>query len=260
MKLALFVPCYVDQLRPDVALATLDVLESLGLRVEVPARQPCCGQPLANFGALQHTHQLTSHFATAFRGYDVVVCPSGSCTAQLRRDLMLQGLTATVLELSEFLIHRVGAEAIHGNFPYRVGLHASCHGLRELHLGTPSELVVSEAAADPTRVLLGQLAGLKFAEPERGDECCGFGGSFCVGEASTSVRMGSDRLRDFVGAGAEVITGTDISCLMHLESVAAADGLSLAFMHLAEVLAGRPVLRPATRRPLSRLAKERTAP
>lgn len=241
LEVALFVPCYIDQLYPEVGWAALDVLEAHGTRVHVPPDQVCCGQPWINTGALRAAQPLTAAFVERFAGQAQVVCPSGSCAASLRRQLAHAGVTAPrVFELCEFLVDVVGVERLSVSFPHRVALHQSCHALRELGLGSPSELGGGESGREsPARKLLGQCEGLTLVPLERDDDCCGFGGTFCVKEAGVSTRMGDDRLADFERAGAEVVTSMDMSCLMHLSGLSRRQGRGLTFLHIAEVLAGR---------------------
>jgi L-lactate dehydrogenase complex protein LldE len=243
-KVALFVPCYIDQLYPGVAWASLQLLEAHGVEVEVPSQQTCCGQPLINTGADSAARSLGDGFAACFSKYEHVVCPSGSCTATLHRQLSRgrsgRG-TTRVSELCEFLVDVLGVQHVEASFPRRVALHQSCHALRDLGLGMPSELGGGAAVRqNPGRVLLSAVRGLELVEPERIDECCGFGGSFCLAEAGVSTRMGEDRLLDFERAGADVVTSLDMSCLMHLSGLSRRQRRPLEFMHIAEVLVGNP--------------------
>lgn len=257
MRVGLFVPCYIDQLYPDVGFASLELLKAHGVQVEVPAGPACCGQLLTNRGAVAAARPLATDFETAFSGFDYVVCPSGSCSAALHHHAgwfgtPSSGAARRVYELCQFLVQVLGVERSGGpasrvRFPYKVALHESCHGLRELGLGRPSELggMAARASASPARALLEQLPALTLVEPERTDECCGFGGSFSVVEPQVSARMGSDRLGDFERAGAEVVTSADMSCLMHLSGLSERQGRPLRVMHVAQVLMGRPL--PAAR-------------
>lgn len=237
-EVALFVPCHVDQLYPGVAWAALELLEAHGARVHVPAEQACCGQPLLNTGAAAAARPLAGLFRSRFGGHAHVVCPSGSCAAALRRQLRGAG-APRVYELCEYLVDVLGVQQVEARFPRRVALHQSCHALRELGLGAASELGGGEVGREsPARRLLARVEGLELVDPERSDECCGFGGTFCVGEAALSARMGDDRLADFERAGAEVVTSMDSSCLMHLAGLARRQGRPLVFLHVAEVLRG----------------------
>jgi L-lactate dehydrogenase complex protein LldE len=242
MKVGLFIPCYVDQLYPRVGLATVALLERLGVSVEYPRAQTCCGQPMANAGLAADAAPLARRFLEIFRGYDHVVAPSASCVAMVRHhyDGFLSGapgfdhLRENTLELCELLVDVLKAR-VEGSFPHAVGLHASCHGLRELRLGSGSERRV--APYDKVRSLLEGLRGIRLVAPARPDECCGFGGTFAVAEEAVSCMMGRDRVADHLGAGAEVITSTDVSCLMHLDGLIRRAGQPLRVMHVAEILA-----------------------
>jgi L-lactate dehydrogenase complex protein LldE len=242
VRVALFVPCTVDQLWPEAGLAAVELLERLGVAVEFPAAQVCCGQPLANAGFEAQARALARRFAAPFEGYDHVVCPSGSCVATVRHALpRLLGARPAVCdrvhELCEFLVDVLGVERVAGRFPRRVGLHPSCHGLRELRLARASERC--EPAFDKVAGLLASLEGLELVAPERADECCGFGGTFAVGEPEVSRRMGLDRLAAHERAGAQVVTSVDAGCLLQLRGLAERRGSALRMMHVAEILAGR---------------------
>lgn len=244
-RVALFVPCYIDQLYPGVAWASLELLEAHGAEVHVPAEQTCCGQPLLNTGAAAAAQPLAERFAETFAPFEYVVCPSGSCTATLHRQLSRArrpGPAPRVFELCQFLVDVLQVDQLSASFPYRVVLHQSCHALRELGLGAPSELGPGVTTREnPGRRLLSAVQGLTLVEPERSDECCGFGGSFSLTEAGVSTRMGVDRVGDFERAGAHVVTSLDMSCLMHLSGVSRRQRGPLEFMHIAEVLLGRPL-------------------
>ena len=237
MEVALFVPCYVDQLYPQVAMATAGLLERLGVTVHFPEQQTCCGQPMANSGFFDDARPLAARMIDVFAKYEHVVCPSGSCTSMVRNhypELLPGSRRLPVFELVEFL-HDVLQVKLRGRFAHRVGLHQSCHGLRELRLGSGSERLV--APFSKTADLLAGIEGLELVELSRADECCGFGGTFAVTEEAVSCAMGRDRIADHQRAGAEIIAGGDVSCLMHMEGLARRDGRKLRFMHLAELLA-----------------------
>lgn len=244
MRVGLFVPCYVDQMYPDVAISTVEVLESLGVEVDFPAAQTCCGQPMANTGCDEQAAPLAHRAAEIFAPYTHVVCPSGSCTSMMRhhyadffKDRDDLGLRSKVFELCEFLHDVLKVEQFSKRFPHRVGLHQSCHGLRELRLGWSSETMT--ARDDKVSRLLKRVGGLELVELKRPDECCGFGGTFAVNEADLSVAMGRDRIEDHSRAGAEVITAADMSCLMHLEGLLKRSKSPIRVMHVAQILAGR---------------------
>lgn len=246
-RVGLFIPCYVDQFYPQVGWATVTLLERYGCEVVFPEAQTCCGQPMANTGCVTDTRPLAEHFVRVFRDFEYVVCPSGSCTAMVRHhyeeffrgdDAAHQTLNK-VFELTEFLVDVLKVERITGRFPYRVGLHQSCHGLRELRLASSSEVV--GPAFSKARQLLESLEGIELVTLTRPDECCGFGGTFAVNEEAVSCMMGLDRLHDHEQAGSQVLTGNDMSCLMHLHGLIRRQRKNLRVMHIAEILAGHPV-------------------
>lgn len=246
MRVALFVPCYVDQLYPDVALASLELLEARGLDVHVARAPACCGQPLVNLGLPRAAEPVARRFERELADFEHIVCPSGSCVATLRRHAALLGsplggAAARALELTELLSDVLCVDRLDVSFPFRVGVHPSCHSLRELGHGQPSELAAPPRAAlrSPLERLLGMVRDLEIVHPERTDECCGFGGSFCVKEPAVSARMGQDRVRGFCEAGAQVITSADMSCLAHLGGVIDRQAAPLRVMHVAQILAGR---------------------
>ena len=245
MQVGLFIPCYIDQLYPDVGMATVEVLQKQGIEVDFPCEQTCCGQPMANTGCMEDTRPLAVKFLTIFKDYEYVVCPSGSCVAMVRHhyDPYLHGMDGfeelkhKTFELCEFLTDVLKVEGMEGYFPHRVGLHNSCHGHRELRLGAASELMAPDF--NKVRQLLRTMRGIQFSELNRPDECCGFGGTFAVNEEAVSSLMGMDRLRDHLQAGTEVITAADMSCLMHMQGLIRRNKLPLRVMHVAEIFAGR---------------------
>lgn len=243
MRVGLFVPCYIDQFYPDVAVATLQLLERLGCEVRYPLDQTCCGQPWANAGLATQAAGMMRNLVEAFADLDYVVAPSGSCVLHVRAHYTTVEQTDAVrhvrdrtYELCAFLTDVLHVERVDATFPHRVGLHESCHGLRGLRLGRASE--IAAPAFSKVELLLRGIAGLTLVPLDRPDECCGFGGTFAVTEESVSVRMGRDRLRDHVAHGVEVITGTDMSCLMHLEGLIRRERMPLRVLHVAGILSG----------------------
>lgn len=241
---ALFVPCYVDQLYPQVAVATLRLLERHGCTVVFPPEQTCCGQPMANAGQRDDAAPLARRFLDTFAAYDHVVAPSGSCVAMVKHQYpglapdhpALRKVAASTYELCEYLHDVLGVREVAGRFARTVGLHRSCHGHRELRLASGSERQVPPF--DKVKALLSTLQGIRLVEPSRPDECCGFGGTFAVTEEAVSCVMGRDRLDDQQKAGAEVITGVDMSCLMHLDGLARRERRPVEILHVAQVLLG----------------------
>ena len=243
MKVALFLPCYIDQFYPQVGVATLQLLAKLGVEATFPLAQTCCGQPLANSGCEREALPIYRHFVATFREFDHVVAPSGSCVYHVRKHFDkleqtpdVQRVRANTVDLIDFMVDVLGIETLPGRFPHQVGLHLSCHGQRGLHQANESEL--TPVRDGRLRRLLASLGGLTFTELERNDECCGFGGTFCVSEAAISGRMGHDRAHDHLRHGTEVLTGGDMSCLMHLQGVVRRQQLPMRVLHAAEILNG----------------------
>ena len=242
-RIALFIPCYVDQFYPQVARATLELLERHGVAVEFPQQQTCCGQPMANAGCERDALETARGFLRAFAGYDYVVSPSGSCVYHVRYhyDVLEQTdevrqVRSRVYELCQFLVEVLHVEEPGVAFAHRVGVHVGCHALRGLRAARSSELGGPPDGA--MRALLERVRGIELVDLDRPDECCGFGGVFSVTEEAVSARMGLDRVMDHTRHGAEVITSGDVSCLMHLEGIIQRQRLSLRTMHVAEILNG----------------------
>jgi L-lactate dehydrogenase complex protein LldE len=240
VKIGLFVPCYVDALYPEVGVSTYRLLKSLGLDVEYPERQTCCGQPMGNAGFERMAVPLAQKFDELFAGYDYVVAPSASCAAyvrffhpSLRKGEKCEAAGKTI-DLVEFLHDVLKVESLPAKFPHKVSVHNSCHGVRELGLSSPSERNVPKF--NKIIDLLRLVEGIEIVEPERPDECCGFGGMFAVEEQAVSARMGLDKVRRHMATGAEYITGPDSSCLMHMQGVAQKQGLDIKFIHVSQIL------------------------
>ncbi len=241
MNIALFIPCYVDQFYPQVAVATLELLEKLGCKVTYPLSQTCCGQPMANSGYEHLTAESNSLFVKNFSSFDYIVCPSGSCTLHIKDHLhdehqenSATGIRKNIYELTEFLVDVLKVTSLTARFPYKVGIHQSCHGQRGLHLSSMTELM-KPAFSKPLQ-LLQMVEDIELIELKRKDECCGFGGTFCVTEEAVSVKMGKDRVKDHIMNGAEVITGGDMSCLMHMEGILRRNKSNVQIKHIAEIL------------------------
>ncbi len=239
MRVALQVTCLNDAMFPDAGKAVVRLLRRLGVDVEFPEQQTCCGQPMVNTGYLDEAVPAVRTFVRAFEGYDAVVTPSGSCAGSARHqhglvaqrsgDKGLEEAVATlspkVLELSEFLVDVLGVTDVGASFPHTVTYHPTCHSLRLLGVGDR-----------PTR-LLQEVRGLTLLDLPQASECCGFGGTFAVKNADTSVAMGSDKVRHVRSTGAEVLVAGDSSCLMHVGGLMTRQRAGVRTMHLAEVLA-----------------------
>jgi len=241
MKVGLFVPCYVDQFYPKVAISTYELLLKLGCDVSFPIKQTCCGQPMANSGYEHLTGGCDTNFIANFAEFDYIVSPSGSCTLHVKEHLhdekneqLATQIRTRVFELTEFITDILKIEKIDGNFPHRVGMHESCHGQRGLKLSQMSELN-APYFSKPGQLLNG-IKGLELVSLTRKDECCGFGGTFCVTEEAVSAKMGQDRVKDHENQHVEYITGGDMSCLMHLEGILKRQKSPVKIIHIAEIL------------------------
>jgi L-lactate dehydrogenase complex protein LldE len=241
MKVALFIPCYVDQFYPKAAIATLKLLQDLGVEPIYPSGQTCCGQPMANSGFEHLSTGCNKLFVENFGDFDYIVSPSGSCVLHVKEHLKDEAkperakhIRQHTYELVEFLTDVLKVEKLQARFPYRVGLHQSCHGQRGLHLSQMSELV-APAFSKPIQ-LLQMVEGIELINLSRNDECCGFGGTFCVAEEAVSAKMGQDRVSDHIKHDAEYITSSDMSCLMHMEGILRRRKSPVKVLHIAEIL------------------------
>ncbi len=225
-------------------MATLRLLENLGYEVVYPRAQSCCGQPFANSGMEEETRAFAQRFVDLFSRYDTIVAPGASCVAMVKHHYpeylpdspQLRHIRENIYEICEFLHDVVRLEKLDVSFPHKVGLHQSCHGLRELGLGTSSEKALSFSSK--ARKLLEMVRDIEIVELRRPDECCGFGGTFSINEPEISIWMGRDRIADHERAGAEYIVGYDLSCLMHMEGIIKAQKRPLKVIHIAQILAG----------------------
>ncbi|CAL9598756.1 Lactate utilization protein A [Streptomyces sp. enrichment culture] len=243
MRVALFLTCVNDTLYPDTGRAVVRLLTRLGVEVDFPAAQTCCGQAHYNTGYRREAEPLARHFAEVFGGYEAIVTPSGSCGAMVRELYPRMGeraraegrgnaLAATVApvvpktyELTEFLVDVMGVTDVGAYYPHTVTYHPTCHGLRSLGLGER-----------PLR-LLRAVRGLELVELPGAEECCGFGGTFAVKNADVSAAMGTDKVRNAQSTGAEVLCAADNSCLMHLGGTMSRLRVGMRPVHIAEILA-----------------------
>jgi len=229
MRVALFVTCFNDTLFPSVGRAVVEVLERLGHQVDFPLEQTCCGQMHFNTGYRPETATLAARFADVFADCDVIVSPSGSCTALVRehyRELIGRPPPA-VYEFSELLVDVLGVTDVGAYYPHRVTYHPTCHSLRMLHVG------------DRPLRLLRAVRGLELVELPAAEECCGFGGTFALKNADVSAAMLADKMRHVLDTGAEVCTAGDTSCLMHIGGGLSRGRTGVKTVHLAEILASR---------------------
>lgn len=239
MRASIFITCYNDTLFPETGRAVVRLLERLGVELEFNPGQTCCGQMHANTGFRPEAFSQARRFVRMYRDTEAVVVPSSSCVAMVRDQYPglfeelgteserkeLAAVLPRVHELSEFLVDRLGVEDVGAYFPHRVTYHASCHGLRSLHLG------------DRPLRLLGKVRGLELAPLQNMDRCCGFGGTFSVKNGEVSSAMLSAKLQDVQATQAEYCTAVDNSCLMHLGGAMHRQYAGMKTIHLAQILA-----------------------
>jgi L-lactate dehydrogenase complex protein LldE len=239
MRASLFITCYNDTLFPETGRAVVRLLERLGVELDFLPEQTCCGQMHANTGFRGEAYSQAKRFVELYRDARCIVIPSSSCVAMIRdqypglfeelgnEDLrrQLATLLPRVYELSEFLTDKLGVEDVGAYFPHRVTYHASCHGLRGLHVG------------DRPFRLLNKVRGLELAPLANLERCCGFGGTFSVKNAEVSTAMLDAKLIDVLATDAEYCTALDNSCLMHLGGALHRQHKSLQTIHIAGILA-----------------------
>jgi L-lactate dehydrogenase complex protein LldE len=241
VRVALFITCFNDTLFPETGRATVEVLERLGVDVDFPYAQTCCGQMHFNTGYQREAIPLVRRFVDVFEGYDAVVAPSGSCVSMVRElypmaaDLAgdrrlaerVEELGPRVFELSEFLVKELGVTNVGAHYPHRVTYHPTCHSLRMLKVG------------DAPLELLRNVRGIDLVALSEAEECCGFGGTFAIKNADTSAAMLSDKLRRVLDTEAEVCTAGDNSCLMHIGGGLNRLRAGVGTVHLAQILASQ---------------------
>jgi L-lactate dehydrogenase complex protein LldE len=236
MKVQLFIPCFIDQLYPQVAFNTVKILEKAGCTVEYNTQQTCCGQPAFNAGFWGESKDVCTKFVQDFDGADYIVSPSASCAGFIRNNYgklfennafqsPAKKVATQIFELSEFLVKILQITDLGASFNGKATYHDSCAGLRECNI-----------KAEP-RALLSHVNGLDLVEMNDNETCCGFGGSFAVKYDTISVAMADQKIDNAVATEAEYIISTDMSCLMHLDGRINHNGKNIKVVHLADVLA-----------------------
>jgi L-lactate dehydrogenase complex protein LldE len=239
MRVSLFITCFNDTLFPGTGKAVVRLLERLGHTVEFPMGQTCCGQMHYNTGYQREAIPIVRHFLDVFKDAEVVVCPSASCVGMVREMYphaaelagdeglarSVEEVSGKVFELSEFLVRRLGVEDVGAYYPHRVTYHPTCHSLRSIRVG------------DAPLRLLRAVRGIDLVELPKAEECCGFGGTFAVKNADTSMAMLGDKIRCVLDTRAEFCAAADNSCLMHIGGALHRQRAGVGTVHLAEILA-----------------------
>lgn len=244
VDVGLFVTCLADLFRPSVGFAAVKLLEDAGCRVHVPESQTCCGQPAYNSGDFESARAIARGVLEAFEGFDYIVAPSGSCAGMIRthfRELFsgdssmskrAEAFAARSWELVSFLTDVRGVEAVDARYDGIVTYHDSCSGLREL------------GVKEQPRRLLESVSGLTLNELPGAEECCGFGGTFCVKYPEISGKMVADKTADVGRTMADTLLAGDLGCLMNMAGRISREGRDVRVRHVAEVLAGMTTTPP----------------
>lgn len=248
MKVALFIPCYIDLIFPKVGIASLELLEKLGVEVVFPMEQTCCGQPMANEGDEKHSVLTEKQFCSNFENLDVdyIVGPAGSCVKHVKYHMdaipqteEVKNIRSKTIELVEFIHDVLKIDDFSTiEFPHTVAIHNSCSSIRGLHIASRFEW--QEPYFNKTEGLLKKVKGIRIKKIDRPEECCGFGGTFCVTDEAVSAKMGQDKVADYTRHQIEYVVSPDMSCLMHQEGIAKREKSPIKFVHIAQVLNNGP--------------------
>jgi len=237
MKVSLFITCLVDQIFPEVGMSMAAVLRRLGVEMDFPAAQTCCGQPAFNSGFSSEARDLARRFIGIFENSEYVVAPSGSCTSMVRvfyKELFndepdwqkrAESLSSRTYEFTEFVVNVLGVDRVGASYRGKVTLHQSCHLLRELNVRT-----------EPQR-LLKSVKGIDLVNLERSETCCGFGGLFSIKYPEISGGILQDKIESIEKSGADVVVACDVGCLMHIAGGLSRQDIATKTMHIAELLA-----------------------
>ncbi|MGE4528053.1 MAG: (Fe-S)-binding protein [Rhodospirillaceae bacterium] len=237
-RVALFATCLVETFRPAVGFAAIKLLRAAGMEVAVPPGQTCCGQPSFNSGDRAGAKRLAKRVIAEFEDYEAVVVPSGSCAGMIREHYpalfaddaqwgpRAARLAAKTHELTAFLVDVCGVETVEVERAASAAYHDSCSARREMK-------VLSQP-----RKLLASVAGLELREIDEPEECCGFGGTFCVKNPDISGRMVEEKAKAALATGADMLLAGDMGCLLNIAGRLRRMGSAMEVRHVAEVLAG----------------------
>jgi L-lactate dehydrogenase complex protein LldE len=240
-RVSLFVTCIVDQIYPQTGMSVVEVLERLGVAVDFPQAQTCCGQMGFNAGYRDEATAVAKHFIETFESAEVIVAPSGSCVAMVRHfypellkddpqwSARMERIVSRTWELTEYLVDGLGIVDVGARLaqPLNVAVHDACHGLRGLNL------------RDQPRALLQNIGNLQMTELEGANQCCGFGGLFAIKMPDVSGAILNDKIRNIEAADADVIVTCDVSCMTQMNGGLSRQGVGKRVCHIADLLAGR---------------------
>ena len=238
-KVSLFISCLVDNFFPEVGEAMLKVLSGMGLEIEFPSKQTCCGQPAFNSGHRKEARKVARHFLDVFAAGEggAIVCPSGSCVSMVKnyyRELFrgdpkrlsqAEEISSSIYEFSEFVFRRKENLRLDSAYRGKVTFHDSCHALRELGISSQP------------RDLLRSVSGVDLVEMDMADACCGFGGTFSIKYPEVSKSMLQEKTDSIINSGADAVVSTDMGCLMNIKGLVSRKKLPVKVLHLAELLA-----------------------
>lgn len=240
-KVTLFIQCIIDGIFPEVGIAVVRIFEKLGISVECPAEQTCCGQPAFNSGYRKEAKRAAEHFINVFDDAEAIVCPSGACVNMVRnhypelfRDDAKQlerakGIGVRTFELTEYLVDVLGVEDLGSRYDGRITYHDSCHLMRGI------------GVKEQPRKLIRKIKGAEFVEMKDSDKCCGFGGAFSLKYPEISTAILEDKVKNIIDSNAEVVTGCDMGCLMNIQGILSRRGLPVKTLHIAQLLAGQSI-------------------
>ncbi len=240
-KVTLFIQCIIDGMFPEVGFAVVRIFEKLGIDVECPAEQTCCGQPAFNSGYRKEAKRAAEHFINVFDDAEAIVCPSGSCVNMVRNhypelfrdDARLleraKGIGTKTFEFTEYLVDVLGIEDLGASYEGRITYHDSCHLLRGL------------GVKEQPRKLIKKIRDAEFVEMYDSDRCCGFGGAFSVKYPEISAAILEDKIKNIISSNADVVTGCDMGCLMNIQGILSRKRLPVKTLHIAQLLADQSI-------------------
>jgi L-lactate dehydrogenase complex protein LldE len=237
-KVTLFIQCLVDSMYPEVGEAVVTVFHKLGIALDCPLDQTCCGQPAFNAGYWREARMAARRFIEIFEKAKTIVCPSGSCVHMVRHHYpelfknrpewlaRAQNVAEKTFEFSEYLVDQLGVEDLAAAYSGKVTYHDSCQPLRGLGI------------RQQPRKLIRNIRDVEFIEMKRSEVCCGFGGSFSVKYPEISTAILEDKVKNIIDSHADAVVGVDMSCLMNIQGLLSRKKSTVKVMHIAELLAG----------------------